>query len=113
MLTLVKEKEDRILIMMRMHGLSTFAYYLSHYIHFTILQWICSAVFIASGFVFNMPFFTMTDPGVYVLLLLLWTNAMVGISFLLSLMFTKSRLALGMCACVLYHSKPFTHQIRQ
>ena len=37
-ITLVKEKEERILIMMRMNGLKSFAYYLTHYTHFYTLQ---------------------------------------------------------------------------
>lgn len=99
-LTLVKEKEDRILIMMRMHGLSTFTYYLAHYIHFFLLQIICSVVFVIAGALFKLKFFTETDPGVYIVLLLLWANMMVAISFLLSLAFSKSRFAL-ICTFVL------------
>lgn len=43
-LYLVKEKEDKILIMMRMSGLSTFSYFLSNYFHFLFLQTICSYI---------------------------------------------------------------------
>jgi hypothetical protein len=93
-LILVKEKEDRIQVMMRMHGLTSGVYYLSHYIHFMILQVFCSIVFIIAGVIFRLKFFTETDPGVFIILLLVWANAMVAISFVLSLLFNKSRLAL-------------------
>ena len=95
-LTLVKEKEDRILIMMRMHGLSTFQYYLSHYLHFMALQLVSSMVFYITGVVFGLKIFMRTDPGVIILLLILWANAMVILALVLSLLFNKSRFALIM-----------------
>jgi hypothetical protein len=116
-LTLVKEKEDRILVMMRMNGLSATIYFIAHYFHFLILQVVCSLVFIIIGALFkvsgnmfsgihlHMPksvptflpklkFFTMTQPAVYLILLLLWANMMIALSFLLSIFFSKSRFAL-------------------
>lgn len=57
-LTLVKEKEDRILIMLRMNGLTTFVYYATHYMHFMVLQAVASVVFIITGFVTNINFCT-------------------------------------------------------
>lgn len=95
-LILVKEKEDRIMIMMRMHGLSTFTYYLTHYLHFFTLQIISSIIFVISGAIFQLKFFIGTDPGVYLILLFLWANTMVVLSFVLSLFFKKSRFALIM-----------------
>lgn len=104
-LTLVKEKEgttlifqfyivDKILIMLRMSGLSMFAYYFSHYIQFMIMQLLCSLVFVITGLIYNLNFFTKTDPFIYLLFLLFWSNAMVAVSFLISLFFSKSRPAL-------------------
>lgn len=94
-LTLVREKEDRILIMMKMHGLSTFTYYLAHYLHFFFLQAVCSLVFILSGVIFRLKFFTETDPGVYIIALLVWANTMIALAFVLSLIFNKSRFSLS------------------
>ena len=95
-LTLVKEKEDRIFIMMKIHGLTSRAYYATHYLHFFTIQVVSSAIFIGSGLVFGLKFFTATDAWVYIVLLLLWANTMVCLSFLLSLFFSKSRFALIM-----------------
>eukprot|EP00158_Paraphelidium_tribonemae_P006581 Partr_v1_DN27888_c0_g1_i2_m22819 putative (ABC) transporter len=96
-LTLVKEKESRIMIMMNMHGLSTFTYYLSHYLEFMTLQLLTSIVFIISGAIFKLKFIMLTEPGVYIILFLVWANAVVAMSFLLSLVFNKSRAALISC----------------
>ncbi len=94
-LILVKEKEDRVLIMMRMHGLSTFQYYFTHYAVFMVLQILESCVFMITGAIFSMKFFTQTDAGVYIVLLLLWANVLIGISFFASVIYSKSRFALS------------------
>jgi hypothetical protein len=93
-LNLVKEKEDRVLIMMKMHGLSTFTYYLSHFVHYFILQLLSSIFFILAGVALRLKFFVNTGAGVYIILLLVWAFTMVGLSFLISLCFNKSRPAL-------------------
>jgi hypothetical protein len=94
-LTLVREKEDKILIMMKMHGLSTVKYYLAHYLHFMILQIACSIVFIVTAVGFQLKFFVETSPAVYLPAFLGWANAMVALSFLLSVFFNRVRLAMG------------------
>ncbi|RKP20418.1 hypothetical protein ROZALSC1DRAFT_28087 [Rozella allomycis CSF55] len=88
---LLKEKEDKIAIMMKMNGLKSFPYYATHFIHFYILQLISSLIFIIVGVIFQMEFFIQTDPGVYVILFLLWNFAMISLSFFLSLFFDHSR----------------------
>eukprot|EP00160_Parvularia_atlantis_P010481 Unigene2049_Nuclearia_a/m.6373 Unigene2049_Nuclearia_a/g.6373 ORF Unigene2049_Nuclearia_a/g.6373 Unigene2049_Nuclearia_a/m.6373 type:complete len:631 (-) Unigene2049_Nuclearia_a:124-2016(-) len=94
LLNLVKDKEERILVMMKMNGLKLPVYWLSEYIHFYILHIICTAVFIVTGFIFRLPFFTLTAPGVYVLLFFLWGHVQIIMAFLLSSFFQRSRYAL-------------------
>ncbi|RKP20028.1 hypothetical protein ROZALSC1DRAFT_28441 [Rozella allomycis CSF55] len=93
-LTLVKEKEDRILIMMQMNGLRTWTYYLMHYAFFYLMHFLASTVFIIAGVVARLDFFVKTDPGVYILLFFLWGHVQIIIAFLLSCFFNKSRNAL-------------------
>ncbi|KAK9688180.1 hypothetical protein K7432_014492, partial [Basidiobolus ranarum] len=93
-LILVKEKEDRILVMMRMNGLSPRAYYLAHYVHFYILHIISSIVFVITGVGFQMSIFTATSPFVYIFLLFIWGHAQIALAFLLSAFFGKTRTAL-------------------
>jgi hypothetical protein len=94
-LSLVREKENKILVMMKMHGLSTFAYYVTQYLHFFAIQSVCSLVFVLSGLAFQLPFFTQTDPGVYIVTLLIWANTLIALAFILSLFFRKTRTAIG------------------
>ncbi|OMJ24873.1 ABC transporter A family member 9, partial [Smittium culicis] len=60
-LILVKEKENRILIMMQMNGLKIRYYYLAHFIHFFILTLWSSFFFILAGKIFKLELFTKTS----------------------------------------------------
>ncbi|KAI8055672.1 ABC-2 family transporter protein-domain-containing protein [Syncephalis plumigaleata] len=91
---LVKEKEDRILMMMHMSGLSSKVYYLSHYLHFLLQQLVASIVFMVVGAALQMSFFTRTNPLVYILLMLLWSHVQVCFAFLIASLFSSSRRAL-------------------
>ncbi|KNE54506.1 hypothetical protein AMAG_00477 [Allomyces macrogynus ATCC 38327] len=93
-ITLTREKEERILVMMKMNGLHEGIYWLAHALHFYVLHIICVVVFILTGLAFKLDFFTRTDAGVYIVLFILWGTAQVAVSFFLSAFFSKSRNAL-------------------
>ncbi|RIA92292.1 P-loop containing nucleoside triphosphate hydrolase protein [Glomus cerebriforme] len=93
-ITLMKEKEERILIMMRMNGLKISTYYLVHYIHFYILYTIASLFFIITGLLFHMEIFTKTEPLVYIILFFIWGHVQIALAFLFNCFFNKSRTAL-------------------
>ncbi|OMJ16749.1 ABC transporter A family member 7 [Smittium culicis] len=90
-LILVKEKEDRILVMMQMNGLKYSYYYISHYIHFFILSiWTCF-FFVLAGRLFNLELFTNTDIKIIILLMFLWSNAQISVAFFISSFFSRVR----------------------
>ncbi|RKP06539.1 P-loop containing nucleoside triphosphate hydrolase protein, partial [Thamnocephalis sphaerospora] len=91
---LVREKEDRIYVMMSMSGMKPRNYYMAHILHFLALQLIASVVFIITGVAFQMQLFTLTDPAVYIILLLIWAFAQITLAFFLACFFSKSRTAL-------------------
>ncbi|KAJ3278070.1 hypothetical protein HDU76_010033, partial [Blyttiomyces sp. JEL0837] len=93
-IVLVKEKEDKILVMMKMNGLRPFAYYLSHYLTFYILYAISTAIFILVGVLANLSFFTLTDPKLLFLLFFLWGHVQITLSFFFASIFSKNRVAL-------------------
>ncbi|KAI8919374.1 hypothetical protein DFJ77DRAFT_508257 [Powellomyces hirtus] len=92
--TLVTEKEFRVLSMMRMNGLKVWTYWLAHYIHFYCLHVLASAVFLIVGTAARMEMFTRTSPAVLILVLFMWGHAQVALSFLMGSLFSKSRTAL-------------------
>ncbi|ORY27578.1 hypothetical protein BCR33DRAFT_725456, partial [Rhizoclosmatium globosum] len=73
---LVKEKEDRIFIMMKLNGLKAWTYYLSHYATFYVL------------YLFS------TATGVLVLLFFIWGHNQIILAFFFSTLFSRSRIAL-------------------
>ncbi|KAI8927349.1 hypothetical protein BC831DRAFT_549185 [Entophlyctis helioformis] len=93
-ITLVQEKEYRILVMMKMNGMKELSYYISHYIVFFILYVISTAIFLISGYVSKLTIFTVTETGVLILLFFLWGNVQIALAFFFATLFNKSRLAL-------------------
>ncbi|KAI8619185.1 P-loop containing nucleoside triphosphate hydrolase protein [Chytriomyces sp. MP71] len=93
---LVKEKEEKILIMMKMNGMKTWVYYLSHYLTCFTLYAFSTICFCVAGFLTKIPLFKLTSPVVLAVLFILWGNAQVCLSFFLSTLFKQSRNALVM-----------------
>ncbi|KAJ3118142.1 hypothetical protein HDU96_003671 [Phlyctochytrium bullatum] len=91
---LVKEKEDRILIMMKMNGMKSWAYYATHYITFYILFTASTIIFLVSGRLVRLEFFTLTQPSVLVILFFLWGHVQIALAFFFASIFNKSRIAL-------------------
>ncbi|PVU86199.1 hypothetical protein BB561_006788 [Smittium simulii] len=92
-LILVKEKEDRILVMMRMNGLKYIYYYLSHYIHFFILTMLAGAFFLGAGIGFKLEMFVETSLGLLILLLVIWGNVQISLSFFFATFFNQAKVA--------------------
>eukprot|EP00158_Paraphelidium_tribonemae_P008909 Partr_v1_DN28721_c1_g1_i5_m62799 putative ATP-binding cassette sub-family A ABC1 member len=97
---LVKERESRVQIMMTMHGLKPLTVYFSHYLEFLAMQLIVTLSFLVFGASLQLKIFTRTDPFVYIVLFVLAANALIGLSFLFSLLFKKTRPAM-ILGCVL------------
>ncbi|KAI8620643.1 ABC-2 family transporter protein-domain-containing protein, partial [Chytriomyces sp. MP71] len=93
---LVKEKEDRIYIMMKMNGVKAWAYYLSHYVTFFLLFVFSTVVFFIVGRGSKLDMFTKTSPAVLIVLFFLWGNVQIALAFVISTLFSKSRIALVM-----------------
>lgn len=93
-LILVREKESRILSMMRMNGLSSFTYYSTHFVHFFVLHVIASVIFIIAGAIARLTFFAKTQAGVLIIVFFMWGLVQIVMSFVLGTLFSRSRTAL-------------------
>ncbi|TPX36686.1 hypothetical protein SmJEL517_g01383 [Synchytrium microbalum] len=93
-ITLVKEKEDRIQIMMRMNGMKMTTYYLAHSLHFFSLHIISAAFFYLAGYFGGMQLFTRTQFVVLLIVLILWGLVQISLAFLFAAIFSKARTAL-------------------
>lgn len=91
---LIQDKEQRILIMMKMNGMKVWTYYVSQYIVFTILYWISMTFFIIAGRIFKLSLFTLTKPNVIFLVFFVWGNNLISLAFFFSAFFSRSQFAL-------------------
>ncbi|KAF9307164.1 hypothetical protein BGZ74_009869 [Mortierella antarctica] len=90
---LVEEKENRLRVMMAMNGLKSSSYYLAHYFEFMTMQLILTLVFAVSCVVIKSAVIGRTDPGLLVLLFLLWSHVQVCFAFVLAACISKTRRA--------------------
>ncbi|KND03404.1 uncharacterized protein SPPG_08886 [Spizellomyces punctatus DAOM BR117] len=95
-IVLVREKEDRVLMMMRMNGLRPGIYYLSHYVTFFVLYILSTTIFLVSGVAARLDMFIRTEFSVLVILFLLWGLVQIALAFFFASLFSKSRNALVM-----------------
>ena len=99
---LVGEKEKRILVMMKMNGMKTFPYYISHYgilyltiVTFFVLYCVSTFIFLVSGYVGKLTLFTLTQTGLLVWMFFLWGHNQIALAFFFATFFNKSRFALS------------------
>nr|KAJ3416336.1 hypothetical protein HK105_001276 [Polyrhizophydium stewartii] len=91
---LVREKETRILIMMKMNGVSVTSYYFAHFLNFLATYAISAVVFLIAGVALSLKMFGGQSSVVVLLVLVLWGLSQVSLSFFLAAFFRRSRLAL-------------------
>ena len=81
--------------MMKMNGMKSLAYFVSHYVTFYVLFTISTIIFIVSGVGSRLQLFTQTEKSVLILLFFLWGHVQIVIAFVFAAIFNKSRIALG------------------
>ncbi|ORZ40503.1 hypothetical protein BCR44DRAFT_1425196 [Catenaria anguillulae PL171] len=83
-ITLVKEKEDRIQVMMVMNGLKSSTYFLAHALHFFFLHVVSSAVFLATGIIalafFLAAFFSKSRNALVVSFLMVLLSVIINVA---------------------------------
>lgn len=90
---LVNEKEGRLRMMMKMHGLGDVAYWAIQYIWYFIMNYIYVWILIGVGTAINLSFFTLTDYSFQFVFYLLWVACLVSFTFLLATLFRSARTA--------------------
>eukprot|EP00762_Andalucia_godoyi_P006779 ANDGO_00911.mRNA.1 ABC transporter A family member 8 len=88
---IVFEKEYKLRNMMKMMGLRGHVYWTVQYLFDWILYLLDLAVLIVFGIILQLRFFTMNNPGLYILLFLIWGFTMVGMSLFASTLFRTTR----------------------
>ena len=95
-LELVRDKESKIILMLRMNGLgSTRGYYISLYIQFFINYVLSSVVFLITGYFAKLELYLNTDLIILLVLLLLWGHLQTTLAFIFGSFFRSSSSATG------------------
>ena len=76
-----------------MNGLSNWVYFLSHYIDFALSATASMIIFLVMATAFSLEIVSIS-PGPIIILLLVWVNTAISLSFAISCLFDKARNAL-------------------
>ncbi|KAF9911846.1 hypothetical protein EC991_002149 [Linnemannia zychae] len=87
---LVQEKEDRHRMMMSMNGLKSGAYFLAHYAEFMVMQLILTLFFAIGCTAIKDTLFWNTNPGVLIVLFLVWAHVQVTFAFFIASLFSRA-----------------------
>ncbi|ORY52928.1 P-loop containing nucleoside triphosphate hydrolase protein [Rhizoclosmatium globosum] len=93
--SLVKEKERKIVAMMKINGVKTWIYSLSQFATFLVIYCISALVFVISGFAFKLQVFLVTSPSVLFILFFVWGLTQISMSFLIASACRSSNMALS------------------
>ncbi|GIL46004.1 hypothetical protein Vafri_3096 [Volvox africanus] len=90
---LVYEKEKRLRMMMKMHGLGDGAYWLVTYLWYLLVYIVYIAFFMSFGALIRLKIFTTTSISLQAVLFFIFGNNMLAFIFMLSSFFSSSRTA--------------------
>ncbi|KIZ07740.1 hypothetical protein MNEG_0209 [Monoraphidium neglectum] len=93
LMQLVYEKEKRLRMMMKMHGLGDGAYWLVTYTWFWALYVVYMIIFVAFGSLIGLNMFTKNSLGVQIVMYIIFGHNMIAFAFLLSCFFSSSKTA--------------------
>ncbi|XP_038895719.1 ABC transporter A family member 7-like isoform X4 [Benincasa hispida] len=91
--SLVYEKQQKLRIMMKMHGLGDGPYWMISYAYFLTISAVYMFCFVMFGSVIGLKFFTMNDYSIQFVFYLLFINLQVSLAFLVAAMFSNVKTA--------------------
>ncbi|CAK9312054.1 unnamed protein product [Citrullus colocynthis] len=91
--SLVYEKQQKLRIMMKMHGLGDGPYWMISYAYFLTISAVYMFCFVLFGSVIGLKFFTMNDYSIQFVFYLLFINLQVSLAFLVAAMFSNVKTA--------------------
>lgn len=90
----VLEKEEKLIQMMRMNGMSITNYWFINFLYNFLISLLTNVVFYLFGYIFlDMSFFHSTSPLVLAVVFLGWILAQIGLSMFLQVFLSSSRAA--------------------
>ncbi|XP_011044024.1 PREDICTED: ABC transporter A family member 7-like [Populus euphratica] len=90
---LVYEKQQKLRIMMKMHGLGDGPYWMISYMYFLAISALYMFVFVAFGSIVGLKFFTLNDYFIQFVFYFLYINLQISLAFLVSAFFSNVKTA--------------------
>ncbi|KAJ6970314.1 hypothetical protein D5086_028227 [Populus alba] len=90
---LVYEKQEKLRIMMKMHGLGDGPYWMISYMYFLVISALYMVVFVAFGSLVGLKFFTLNDYSIQFVFFFLYINLQISLAFLASAFFSNIKTA--------------------
>lgn len=90
---LVYEKQQKLRIMMKMHGLGDGPYWMISYMYFLAISALYMFVFVAFGSLVGLKFFTLNDYFIQFVFYFLYINLQISLAFLVSAFFSNVKTA--------------------
>ncbi|XP_071904109.1 ABC transporter A family member 7 isoform X2 [Coffea arabica] len=91
--SLVYEKQQRLRIMMKMHGVGDGPYWMISYTYFVVLSSVYMLVFVIFGSVIGLKFFTLNDYTIQLIFYFFYINLQVSLAFLVAALFSNVKTA--------------------
>ncbi|KAJ8560530.1 hypothetical protein K7X08_022390 [Anisodus acutangulus] len=97
--SLVYEKQHKLRIMMKMHGLGDVPYWMITYAYFLVISLIYMCCYFGFGLLTGLTIFKLNSYGVQCIFYFVFTNLQISMAFLLAAVFSNLKTASG---CVAY-----------
>lgn len=91
--SLVYEKQQRLRIMMKMHGLGDGPYWMISYAYFLLISLIYMLSFVIFGSVIGLKFFTLNDYSIQFVFFFIYVNLQISVACLVATMFSNVKTA--------------------
>ena len=90
---LVKEKEERIFILLKINGVDSIRYFGMLFMQYFVTYLGSAIVFLVFSAIFSLRYILKTNFGVLAILFILWGSAQVSLAFLISSFFNRAKSA--------------------
>ncbi|KAB1216661.1 ABC transporter A family member 7 [Morella rubra] len=87
--SLVYEKQQKLRIMMKMHGLGDGPYWMISYAYFLLISLVYMLSFVIFGSVIGLKFFTLNDNSLQFVFYFIYVNLQISLAFLVAAMFSN------------------------
>ncbi|XP_050221977.1 ABC transporter A family member 7-like isoform X2 [Mercurialis annua] len=91
--SLVYEKQQKLRIMMKMHGLGDGPYWIISYAYFLSISLMYMLVFVIFGSLLGLKFFTLNDYSIQFVFYFLYINLQISVAFLVAALFSNVKTA--------------------